>query len=267
MMRRDRNTGIPTTADVRAFWEGHPVAAASIHAEPGAPEFYAAFDRLRNDIEPEALQEQVYRYADFYRKVVLEVGCGNGYLLSRYARHGARAWGIDLTRTAVELARQRFDLGMLRGHLAQGDAQCLPFQDASFDLVVSAGVLHHVPDIAAAIAEIHRVLKPGGLFVIMLYHRDSIHYRVLYPLYGVFHSAFRGKGPATIAREIDGAGNPIGRTYTRQEVRRLLAAFREVRLQVGSLPVPGFRALPPGRALLGVLAKWLGWFLYARAVK
>jgi SAM-dependent methyltransferase len=267
MMRRDRNTGIPTTLDVRAFWEGHPVAAASIHAEPGAPEFYVAFDRLRNDIESEGLQGQVYRYADHRQQAVLEVGCGNGYLLSRYARHGARAWGIDLTRTAVELARRRFDLGTLRGHFAQADAQCLPFQDASFDLVVSAGVLHHVPDIAAAIAEIYRVLKPGGRFVIMLYHRDSIHYRLLYPLYGVFHSTFRGKGPATIAREIDGVGNPIGRPYTRQEVRRLLAAFREVRFQVGSLPVPGLRALAPGRALLGVLAKWLGWFLYARAVK
>lgn len=90
---------------------------------------------------------------------------------------------------------------------------------------------------------------------------------MLYPLYAVFHSAFRGKGSATIAREIDGAGNPIGRTYTRQEVRPLLTAFREVRLQVGSLPVPGLRALPPGRALLDVLAKWLGWFVYARAVK
>ena len=120
MMWRDRNAGIPTTADVRAFWEGHPVAAASIHVEPGAPEFYAAFDRLRNDIEPEALQDQVYGYADYRQQTVLEVGCGNGYLLSRYARHGARAWGIDLTRTAVGLARRRFDLETLRGPLPKG---------------------------------------------------------------------------------------------------------------------------------------------------
>jgi len=267
MTRGHRDTGLPTTADVRAFWEEHPVAAASIHEKLGAPEFYVTFDRLRNEIEPAALQDQVYRYAAFDQKAVLEVGCGNGYLLSRYARHGARVWGVDLTRTAVALAQQRFELGALRGYFAQGDAQRLPFRDGSFDLVVSAGVLHHVPDIAAAIAEIHRVLKPAGLFVIMLYHRDSIHYRVLYPLYGLFHSAFRGKGPAQIAREIDGAGNPIGRTYTRQEVRRLLGAFRDVRLLVGSLPVPGLRALPPGRALLGVLAKRLGWFLYAQAVK
>ncbi len=105
------------------------MAAASIQAEPGAPEFYAAFDRLRNDIEPEALQEQVYRYADFHRKAVLEVGCGNGYLLSRYARHGARTCGIDLTWTAVGLARQRFDLGALRGQFSQGDAQGLPFRE------------------------------------------------------------------------------------------------------------------------------------------
>lgn len=78
MMRRGRNAGIPTTADVGAFWEEHPVAAASIQATPGAPEFYAAFDRLRNDIEPEALQDRVYGYADYRQQAVLEVGCGNG---------------------------------------------------------------------------------------------------------------------------------------------------------------------------------------------
>jgi hypothetical protein len=85
----------------------------------------------------------------------------------------------------------------------------------------------------------------------------------------VWHLPLQLPGQTTghIAREIDGAGNPIGRTYTRPEVRRLLAGFRAVHLQVGSLPVPGLRALPWGRALLTFGARWLGSFRYARGVK
>jgi SAM-dependent methyltransferase len=266
-MTADRTPRAPGTAKVRAFWEAHPVAAAAIEAAPGTPAFFLEFDRLRQEIEPDGLQAEIYGYAAFRSRAVLEVGCGNGYLLSRYARHGARTCGIDLTWTGVALSRERFRLAGLAGRLAQADAERLPFADACFDRVVSAGVLHHVPDVGAAVAEIHRVLRPGGSVVLMLYHRNSLHYRVLYPLYGLLHPAFRGKTPAAIAREIDGFGNPIGGTYTRGEMRALLHAFREVRLRVGSLALRGASRIPGARAVLDLLAPRLGWFLYAVGVK
>ena len=265
--RRPAGTGGRTTRDVREFWEANPVAAASIVARPGTPEFFESFDHLRQEIEPREVEETVYAFDAFPGKTVLEVGCGNGYLLSRYARHGARSFGMDLTWTGTDLSRRRFALEELGGRFIQADAERLPFQTGTFDLVVSAGVLHHIPSIQAAVAEIHRLLKPGGTILLMLYHRNSVHYRVLYPLYGLLHPAFRGNRPADVARRIDGAANPIGRAFTRREVRKLLAPFREVRLFVRSLPIRPLRRLPGGRTGLDLLSRWVGWFLYARGVK
>src|SRR5579864_4245562 len=99
-----------TNAEVRAFWEQHPVAAAEIAAAPGSPAFYAAFDKLRevDDCEPYAFSNRIHGYERSEGKSVLDIGCGNGYVLSRYARHGAEVHGIDLTETAVNLSRRRF---------------------------------------------------------------------------------------------------------------------------------------------------------------
>lgn len=257
----------PTTADVRAFWEKNPVTAAAISSPPGTIEFFADFERLRQMVEPTDVQEEVYTFGQFAGKAVLDIGCGNGYLLNQYARRGARPCGTDLTWTAIDLSRKRFALDRLDSCFVQADAERLPFRDERFDLVVSAGVLHHIPRTEAAIGEIHRVLKPGGTIILMLYHRNSLHYRLLYPLYGLFHPAFRWHWPAEIARRIDGANNPIGNTYTRHRVKGLLTGFRDVRLRVASLPIRPLYAVPGGRRVLDLLGRWFGWFLYARAVR
>ena len=243
------------------------MASAAIGAPRGTAEFFTAFEQLRQEVEPTAVQEEVYAYDRFARKAVLDVGCGNGYTLSHYARCGAQVFGLDLTSSALDLSRKRFALDGLDCHLVQGDAEWLPFPDRSFDLVVSAGVLHHTPHIETAIAEIHRVLKPSGTIILMLYHRNSLDYRLLYPLCSLFHPSFRGMWPAEIARCVDGADNPIGRTYTRREVRRLLASFHDVRLLVRSLSIRRLNSLPGGNFVLPLLTRRLGWFLYARAVK
>lgn len=270
-MRRERldrrESAIPTSTDVRAFWERNPVAAATIGARPGTREFFAAYECLRQIGEPIELQEEIYTFDCFADKMVLDVGCGNGYVLSGYARHGARTYGVDLTWTALDLCSKRFTLEDLTGWFAQADAEQLPFCDASFDLVLSMGVLHHIPHIEAAIAEIHRVLKPGGVIILMLYHRNSFHYRVLYPLYGLLHPAFRGNRPAEIARRIDGQDNPIGRTYTRRQAKGLLTAFRDVRVRVRSVPIRQIFPLPGGKLFLNLLGRRIGWSLYTQAVK
>lgn len=91
---------------------------------------------------------------------VLEVGCGPGELSERIARElGAHVVAVDLSERMVELARGRGVDARL------GDVQALPFHDASFDCVVAAWMLYHVGDVDLGLAEIARVLRPGGVLV------------------------------------------------------------------------------------------------------
>jgi ubiquinone/menaquinone biosynthesis C-methylase UbiE len=96
-------------------------------------------------------------------EVVLDAGCGTGWLAAglRKAAPHVRVVGLDLSTGMLERAR-----GAGAWPLLQGDAQRLPFGDASVDLVVSRGVLHHLPDVPAALAEWHRVLRPAGAVVV-----------------------------------------------------------------------------------------------------
>jgi len=260
-------TPTPTTSEVRAFWERNPVASASIASPPGSLDYFEAFDRLRLQVEPTWVQDEIYAFDRSLDGRTLDVGCGNGYVLRKYALCGAHAYGVDLTHAAVSLSRERFTLAGLKGTFVQADAEHLPFRDGAFARVVSVGVLHHVPSIESAIAEVYRVLAPGGKLVLMLYHRNSLHYRLLYPIYGALHPRFRGHRPSDVARRIDGSDNPIGRTFSRREVRRLLEGFRSVELLVRSLPIRPVLRAPGGAFLLDLLSRCVGWFLYARAVK
>lgn len=98
---------------------------------------------------------------------VLEVGCGRGAGIEVVLRQfeAAHVCGIDLDPLQVERARKRLQ-GKYPGQVTvmQEDAERLPFATASFDAVFDFGALHHVPDWQEAVAEIRRVLKPGGTF-------------------------------------------------------------------------------------------------------
>jgi ubiquinone/menaquinone biosynthesis C-methylase UbiE len=97
----------------------------------------------------------------------LEIGCGRGAGVEVILRQfdAAHVYGIDLDPLQVERARRRLQ-GNYPGRvtLMEGDAERLPFADMSFDAVFDFGALHHVPDWQRGIAEIRRVLKPGGKF-------------------------------------------------------------------------------------------------------
>ncbi len=98
------------------------------------------------------------------RREILDAGCGSGGMTRVLERYG-RVTGVDLAAEAIELARHR---GLRR--LARGSVGALPLADASFDLVTSFDVLYHlaVEDDRAAFAELHRVLRPGGVLLIRL---------------------------------------------------------------------------------------------------
>ena len=115
-------------------------------------------------------------FVDFERlagREVLEVGCGSGIAVQLFAEAGANVTAVDLTPWAVETTRKRMEAFGLEAHVQEADGERLPFEDASFDLVFSWGVIHHTTDMDAALGQLVRVLRPGGQLVLMLYHRRS----------------------------------------------------------------------------------------------
>jgi SAM-dependent methyltransferase len=250
---------------VRRFWQAHPVAAEAVPFPLGTREYFEYYDRLREANESVAFSAALHEYEKFAGERVLDVGCGNGYVLSRYAAAGAITHGVDLTEAGIGLCRRRFELAGLRGRFTVGSAEDLPFPSQSFGLVCSMGVLHHTPRTERAVGEIRRVLRPGGRLIVMFYHRNSFHYRVLFP----FRRLFAGKSLQQSINEVDGVGNPKGDVYSRRELRALLEGFNDLEMFAGVLP---WHKLGAGAELVPAgIRTWAergaGWFLYAKGVR
>lgn len=285
---------------VRAFWQEHPCGTKYADAQPGSREFYESVEAHRYEKEwhiPAAAGFANSRGLD-----VLEIGCGLGTDGAQFAKAGANYTGVDLTEAAVDLARRRFHLFNLPGTFRVADAEQLDFPDKSFDLVYSHGVLHHTPDTANAVREVHRVLRPGGRAVVMLYHRNSYNYRINISLLrraGVYLlrwnaglkavRLFTGENEDSLRehaqqlransqylsadeflnRNTDGAGNPLARVYSKPEARELFKHFADVKLQPYFLNkrwLPIFGPLLP-RSLEAKLASRWGWHLWIYATK
>ena len=113
---------------------------------------------------------------------VLDVGCGKGAFSRRLAEAGARVAGIDITGKFVEIAQQNMPYGIF----SEASATEIPFDDSQFDAVFSFEVLEHIPDTEEAIAEMVRVLKPGGKLLIIDKNILGIH-----PQYGIPLSLYK----------------------------------------------------------------------------
>jgi ubiquinone biosynthesis O-methyltransferase len=97
---------------------------------------------------------------------VLEVGCGAGDFSITLSQKGAQVWGVDFSARAIEIAQAKSRVHKSNAQFRVADAQNLPFEDGTYDVVFSCECLEHVPDPQKMITEIHRVLKPGGTFVL-----------------------------------------------------------------------------------------------------
>ncbi|MBI1875372.1 MAG: ubiquinone/menaquinone biosynthesis methyltransferase [Acidobacteria bacterium] len=93
---------------------------------------------------------------------VLDAAAGTGDIAFECARRGARVVGLDITRRMVELARQKSPTDASGPRFLVGDMMAMPFRDASFDVVTTGYGLRNVPEIAVAVRELARVLRPGG---------------------------------------------------------------------------------------------------------
>jgi len=286
---------------VRAFWQANPCGTKFADVAPGSRRFYELVEQHRY-----ATEWHIPGAADFASTrglKVLEIGCGLGTDGAQFAKAGADYTGVDLTDAAIELARKRFELFDLPGNFQTSDAESLDFADNSFDLAYSHGVLHHTPDTARAIQEIHRVLRPGGRAIVMLYHRGSYNYRVgirilrragaqliktetgmklvnkmtgepvesLREHARILNTNSNGhvSSEELLNRSTDGAGNPLARVYSRKEARALFKDFREVELRAYFLNkrfVPVIGNFMP-RSIESALASRWGWHLWIYATK
>ena len=114
----------------------------------------------RHGVGPDPREMAFAAVAEVAPHDVLEVGPGPGELSERIARElGARVMAVDISERMVELARGRGVEAIV------GDVQSLPFPHGSFDCTVAAWMLYHVPDVERGIAELARVLRPGGRLV------------------------------------------------------------------------------------------------------
>lgn len=213
----------------------------------------------------------VMEFARHAGEDVLEIGGGLGTDLAQFALHGARVTDVDLSAGHLAHAQRNFALRGLTGRFVHHDAEKLPFDDASFDLVYSNGVIHHTPHTQRVVDEIHRVLRPGGQTLLMVYAENSLHYwrNLFYDLgvkAGELSEASMGEIMSRHVEISRASQKPLVKVYTRARLRSLLHSFEDVtivkRQLLDSERPRWLRWIPSHR-----LAPLLGWNLIARARK
>lgn len=282
------------TREVQAWWRDNPMTYGAEHGrtsfrdgafEMGTLEFFERLDRefyrWNHPLHGERPFDRLFPYRDHGAGArVLEIGCGLGTMAMNWAKNGVDLTAVDLNPTSIEQTRSRFELMGLRGRIELMDGRQLDLPDAHFDYAYSWGVLHHSPDLAQSLREMMRVLKPGGGFGLMLYHRRSVlhAYKTLYTE-GFLHYENRFLGPLELAsRYGDGAraeGNPHTWPVTKDELRAMLGpSSRDIDFRVlGTDLDTALHALLPGLGL--ILPSWakkpwarrFGWSLWAHGHK
>lgn len=207
------------SARVRAYWDAHIHDLAITRHPVGSPGFFADLDQYHFE-----KLHHLLRLVDFEGqrgRRVLDVGCGAGVDLARFAAAGARATGVDLSPKAIALARQNLRHRAIGAALAVADGEALPFREGAFEYVFAHGVVQYTADPRQLVAEVRRVLAPGGTAFFQVYNRRSW-LNALSKLMKV---------------ELEHEDAPVLRKYTHGEFAQLLEGFADVRLITERFPV------------------------------
>lgn len=264
------------------FWESHPCGEAFIEKSIADYEsFFSAYDQFRYRLESHILK--CLDDVDWKDKKTLEIGLGQGADSEKIIRRGAIWNGLDLTKVSIDRVKTRLSLKNLPyNNIKQGSVLNIPWEDHSFDVIFSHGVLHHVPDIKRAQKEIARVLKPKGELIVMLYAKNSLNYRVSIcilrriALIILYLIGMRPKGISGqhienakkvgllkylhmknfIHRNTDGPFNPYSKVYDPKTVKEDFSLFHINRIHKEYMHAPPL----PVHGLAG--AKLMGWHLW-----
>jgi ubiquinone/menaquinone biosynthesis C-methylase UbiE len=252
---------------VKAFWNRETCDTAHANAEKFSREYFEQIEQWRYWDQP-----FIHSFAQFTRyrgKRVLEVGFGAGTDLIQWLRAGARVSGIDLTEEALVNVRHRIEVyGLPQPESLQvADAEDLPFASDTFDLGYSWGVLHHTPNTEKALAELVRVVRPGGEIKIMLYNRRGMYAWKMW----IKHALLRGRPWKSLRWVLCNHVESIGtKGYTDKEVRRMLAPLGLTDIRLEPFITSNDRILRSGlvyrvgdavlATLLALTGKRLAWF-------
>lgn len=242
---------------VRAYWQSHiHDLEISTHA-PGTPGFFADLDQYHFE-----KLHHLLRLVDFTAwkdRDVLDVGCGAGVEVVRFARAGARVVGVDIAESAATLTRQNLAQQGLTAHVDVADGEALPFPDARFDFVYAHGVIQYTGDDRALAAEVHRVLRPGGVAMFQVYNRRS----------------WLNALSKLMKTPLEHEDAPVLKRYSIGEFRSLVSGFRDVELVFERFPVKsrlhkGWKGMAFNTAFVGTfnalpraLTRRFGWHLLA----
>ncbi len=205
--------------EVREYWNNHIHDWKVAKSAAGTKDFFLEIEEYR--FEKLHYLPKLVDFDGYMGQRVLDVGCGVGNDLSRFARGGANVVGIDLAEHSIELAKKNFKLRELSGDFFLMDGENMSFEDNSFDLVYCHTVIHFTVNPEKMVAEIFRVLKPGGTAIIMTVNR--------YSWLNVLHKLMRV--------EIDHLDAPIFNKYSKRQFGRMLRQFNSCQLVAERFPV------------------------------
>jgi SAM-dependent methyltransferase len=275
MKRVDEKKSLVTVVDVKSFWEEHPLLGYELPYEPGSPEFFVEYDKIREDEEFKYCFHLLGLKPELKGKDILDVGCGNGWLLSKYAAFGLNTTGVDLTMRAIEISSTRFRNGNLKGRFINASAEALPFADNRFDIATSLGVIHHTPKTELAAKELIRVCKPGGRVLIAVYYENLLVKKWFYPLTRLALRFMGRRDLFSLNRQAfinryDGPDNPLGKVYNKRQAMELLDDMKDLKCEVHYFPkrfVPRLKALKFIPLFDRFLDKTFGFLIYVEGNK
>ena len=206
---------------VKAYWNRRACGTEGSSSVKYSRKYFDELEDYKYSLEPEIFS--FTQFTRFHGKKILEVGIGTGTEFLQWVRAGAKAYGIDLTKEAVEHVKNRlYVYGLSAEEVRVADSENLPYADNTFDLVYSWGVIHHSPDTINALEEIIRVTGINGKIKIMIYNRRSLITFYLYLKHGLFAKKPFRTISDILYHHIESLGT---KAYTINEVISILANY------------------------------------------
>ncbi len=248
--------------EVRLYWNKHIHDLELAKHPVGTLGFFDDLDEYRFD-KLNYLPKLIDFNNGYKNRSILEIGCGVGIDLARFAAGEAQVTGVDLSETAIDLARKNFAARNLEGNFLLMNGENLDFPTDSFDVVYVHGVLQYTTDPHEMAKEMYRVLKPGGEAISMVYNRIS----------------WLNALSKIMKVDLEHEDAPVLEKYTINELRDILQPFEATKIVPERFPVksrlhkgwkgalfnglfvPAFKILPT------FLVKPLGWHIMAFSTK